>query len=659
MNVRSRLMFKWAKYERNELSREYETGWTWKSMLAILFAGVAVLPLNLYLFLVSGASMAVASTFIVAILFSQLASFLGTRIRKQELFIIYAVSGIVAGNPAAIFLVYRHYYINSYVTRTFMDPYSGRPVPDAIPDWWVPPLDSPANELRSFLHADWLLPYALSFLQFGILVVVSEIALAIMSAHLYIRKEKLPFPLANIGSQMVTTLAERPRDRMYVFTLALSISAAYSFFLYGLPALSLGAYNVQLQFIPTPWLDLTAGFYGIEQFMPGAALGIHTDPIIWATGFLLGLDVLACILIGSLSCWVFGNWVALNYLQDVFPLWAQEWTKGMSLALVWQRSTLRIWSFLQVGFMLALALVTIAPAYKVLARGLGSIGKQKKGFVDSEYPAFWKALAVYIVSVGLSIVVLLICLPDFPIWIAMLAAYGFGTIMTLAGTRSIGETGVVITMPYMWQGTVLLSGYRKIGAWFVYPTIGGTYAPSWVQNLRIAELTETKPMDFFKAYFFGFLVYNFLSLIFVEFYWSIAPIPSSIFPYTLMQWPYQATIDNMWISRQITAKPEVLGMAFLGMSALGIAGQAISRFAGLPFSFAGLVAGTVTIPPIAIAYFLGGLLGQLLIKRFVGEEWWNSYRAILVAGIAAGEGLIVGIFSTFILLFKSVWILPF
>jgi len=650
----------------SQFESKLEKGWTWKSMLALIFAGVAILPLNLYLFLVSGASIAVASTYITAILFTQVASLLGTKIKKQELFIIYTVSGIVAGNPAAIGLIYRHYYLNSFVTRSFIDPYTGKPLSRLIPSWWVPPLDSPANSLRSFFHPDWVIPYSLSFIQFGILVVIQEIALAIMNAHLYIKTEKLPFPLAEIGAQMVITLAERPRDRMNIFTLALLLSSAYSFFLYGLPSLSLGAYNVRLQLIPTPWIDLTTGFFGIEQFLPGAILGIHTDPIIWTTGFLLPLNVLAYMLIGSIACWVFGNWLTLTYFRDLFPSWAQEWTKGMNLALIWQRSTLRVWSFLQVGFMLSLAFITILPAYKVFGRGLKTLLKPKslKGVIvsgadESEYPPFLKVLVIYIFSVGASIVIFHIFVPDFPLWIAILASYGFGTILTLAGTRSIGETGVVITMPYVWQGTVLLSGYQGLGAWFLYPTIGGSLAPSWVQNLKIAELTETKPMDFFKAYFFGFLLYNFFSLFFVQFYWSIAPIPSSVFPFTLMQWPLQATIDNMWISRQIVAKPELLGFAFLGMSAIGIAGQVISKFTGLPFNFAGLVTGTVTIPPFAIAYFLGGLLGQYVIKRSVGEQWWNNYKAVLVAGIAAGEGITVGIFSTFILLFKSVWILPF
>jgi len=67
----------------------------------------------------------------------------------------------------------------------------------------------------------------------------------------------------------------------------------------------------------------------------------------------------------------------------------------------------------------------------------------------------------------------------------------------------------------------------------------------------------------------------------------------------------------------------------------------------------------MTIPPYAISSFVGGLLSKYVLERIFGKERWNSYKAVVIAGFAAGEGLIVGIAAGIIFLSKAAWALPF
>lgn len=340
-------------------SERWTFGFTWRSALALVFSSLALLPVSLYLNLISGASIAGAAIYITVILFVEMSSILGSQLTKQEIFIIFMMAGTTAGSPVFISWVYRQYYVTSFITQTFMDPFTHKPIPDIIPAWWAPLPSSLAYNFRSFIHPDWMLPMVLSLVQFGALWIIQEIALTMICAQIFLEYEKLPFPWADVNNQLITTLTERPKDRMYVFTLTAFASAIYSLLLYGIPTLMQGAFNVSLQVIPFPWVDLTTGFLGIEQVMPGAILGIATDPLAFAGGFLLPLSLTTYILVGSISTWIFGNWIALNYLGDVFPKWVSEWRYGMSLGLVWQRSQIRVWLFPQVAFLLALSALTL------------------------------------------------------------------------------------------------------------------------------------------------------------------------------------------------------------------------------------------------------------------------------------------------------------
>ncbi|MEM1697601.1 MAG: hypothetical protein QXG48_02985, partial [Thermofilaceae archaeon] len=502
-----------ARSSGEPLPIEFKPGFTWRSVLALVIAAAIFLPVNTYLLLVAGASIAGAAVYILVLLFTELSTIIGVSMTKQEITIVFALGGLAAGTASYLGMVLRHYFVTSNLSWSFIDPYSGESLPLVVPSWYAPSALSEAVRFRSFFHRDWIIPLIIVNIQFGLFYVLQEIALAMIYSLIFIEEEKLPFPLAYINAQLITTLSERDPAQLKIFTLSAVGGAVYAAIVYGLPTISLGMFNVPLQIIPIPWFDLTSGYYGIEQFLPGAMFGVATDPISWALGMLLPFKTVASILLGSLSIWVFGNWLATTYLRDQFPLWAQEWREGMNLALVWQRSYLRIWAVPSIGFILALATITIASGWRSFIRTFRALTRVRGGTGASfGYPSLSKIIAMYVIGAYGSVVLFQLLVPDFPLWVSILVP-PLTFAVAAAATHARGETGLSFSVPFLWNMLVLASGYPKCYAWFISPVIGGDSAPSWVETIKVATLTQTKPIDFFKAYALTVVLYNIFSFI--------------------------------------------------------------------------------------------------------------------------------------------------
>jgi len=641
--------------------RILKPGLTYRSALALVFASLVIMPVQLYLILVSGANIASAAVYITVILFTELSFLGGSPLTKQEIFIVYTLAGLAASNPVFIAFVQRKYLVTSPFSWSFIDPFTRKPLPEVIPWWYVPPYNAPSTAIRSFFHPDWVIPMVLSTFQFGVLYIIEEIALTMMLAQYAIEVENLPFPLAQVNSQMIITLTERPKEKMSIFAITATLSGAYALFLYGIPILMFAAFGVSMQLIPFPWIDLTTGYFGVEKIMPGAAYGIATDALAWVTGFILPLNLLVCQFISSIAVWVFGSWLALTYFRGIFPTWAEEWKKGMSLQLVVQRATLRVWVYPQVGIIIALAALTIVFKYKSIIKAFKIFIHPPASIKASGYLSFKTSMLMYFGATSLSIVVFHLFVPDFPIWIAALFSIGLTFFIGIANTRMLGEAATTLTADlagYLWYGSVLLVGYPKVDAMLFSPVIGGGSAAGWVQNIKTAYLTETKPIDFFKAYVIAVILYHIFSIIYVSFMWAIAPIPSSVYPATTIYWPITVINQGMFLTRQITGKPFLIAGSAALFFILGVVGNILNKI-GIPFNIVGLATGTLTLPPFATSSLIGGIIGKYVLQRYIGKEKWNENKAVIVAGVALGEGIIVGIFSAFTMMSKSTWLLPY
>jgi len=637
---------------------EYEPGLTWRSAMALIFGGVAMLPVSIYISLVSGVQMAGPSTYIVAILFNELGAILGQKFRKQEIFIIYAMIGSAMAGMAGVYnpfiqLVFRGYFINYSGTWVFKDPVSGKPLPLVIPDWWAPKYGSSAYMVRSLFQPDWFLPI-------GVLVITAafwalqELSLTMITAYLYVEEEKLPFPFAQISAQMVLTLTESEPYKMKIFTLGALASSIYGLILYALPMVSGGRWTP----IPIPWLDLTSGYYGIERFMPGAFFALATDPTPWVIGFLIPPHVAAYMVMGSVAIWIFGNHLALTTLASFFPEWANEWKIGMNASLIWQRSTIRIWIVPQIMIVVAASILLIIKGRRYYVAAFKALAKLPLTAKRTGYLPLPILLATFLTGSSLSLVLFHIFVPDFPIWIAAVISIGFSFVNAIVATRAIGETGFQLNIQYVWQGAILMSGYKGVEPWFISPAIGGYSVPAWTSSIKAAKLTNTRVIDWFKSYVIAFAIYIVMSLIYVSFLWALAPIPSQVYPYTNITWPINALTQALWASGQILARSDLAIYFFVGMLGIGLIGELIGTFTPIPFSLIGLSTGTLMLPAYAIPFLVGSIIGNYIIRNHVGNEWWQQYRSILVASILAGMGIIISISAALVMVIRATWILP-
>jgi len=84
----------------------------------------------------------------------------------------------------------------------------------------------------------------------------------------------------------------------------------------------------------------------------------------------------------------------------------------------------------------------------------------------------------------------------------------------------------------------------------------------------------------------------------------------------------------------------------------------MGKFTPIPFSLIGLVTGTIMLPAYAVPYLIGSVLGNYVIRRHVGDEWWSNYRSVIVAGILCGMGIMIAISASAVMIMKATWILP-
>jgi len=649
-----------------EESGVLESGFNWKTILAVLFETAVIIPISLYLYLLSGAYFAFGAIFVTAILFSEISRIVGVPLRKQELFLIYAVAGEItiitsaAGTPVLVF-IWRRYFMESFISWAFIDPLTGQPLPKAVPSWWAPPIGSEAYHARSLFLNDWILPISIA-LVFSLFLFIQEIGLSSFCGILYLEREPLPFPWARVDAQMCITLAERPAERYKVFMVSTVAGIIYSIILYGIPTVT-GMIGAPLMIIPIPWVDLTTGVLGVEKIMPGALFGIATDPISYVTGFILPLGVVSWMLVGSLGVWTFGNWLALTTWSSYFPDWANEWTRGMALAIAYQRSTLRVWIGPQFGFTLAAAAYVSAKSGRGIVRMFRTMaqrGGKGEGTLRMGYLSLTKSLLLYLIGGVGSIAIVYCLIPDFPMTIVIAISLGVSLVLGIFLTRALAETGVQPSIPYLWQGVVLMSGYEGLAPWFAPAPVAGLVAtPRWANRMAGCIYTETRPLDFFKALIIGSVMVIIFSFVYLSIFWLIGPIPSSLYPATLIYWPLEVLSTGFWASRQITAfNPAVIAWPFGITLAIAIIFDVLGRFTAIPFSLMGLLTGFLQIPPFSVATFMGALLGNFGLKRFFKEKW-DVYRSLLAAGIVTGVGITAGVSSAIVMITKAGWILPY
>ena len=637
----------------------FKPGLTWRSLLALITAVLIVVPASIYLSMVSGGTLALASAFIIAIIFSEVARMFAAPLTKQELFITYEAASVVAaasaGTISVFWIIFRLFYATNPMSWAFK--IDGTPIPLRIPPWLAPPPPpigrSTAYYARTLFHPDLFLPEVV-FLTFTGLFLVAEIAMLMMMSYAFVEVERLPFPISRIDASLVETLSERDPELVRSFTLSIYPGAVYGILLIALPLLA------GIRFIPMPWYDLT---FLTEPYIPGALIGVATDLTPWIFGLLVPLNAGVGMLLGSVATWVFGNYLFLTQFRDVFPEWVAEYRSGLGLALLWQRSFFRVWFAPQIGFTLGLAAVAFFRFRRGIIRAFKALIEAARIPPEKRlYPPITVLLAMYLTGTVTSALLHWYLTATtgvpFPLWISLAYSVGLSLVLGVAMTTAMGETGFTITLPYVWHTIVYFSGYNDYPGWVIAPVLAGTAAPYWTNMVKAAYLTETRPIDLVKAIVIALVLTQAVGIISLDFYWRVAPIPSSAYPFVLIDWARIAIGDSLLITRAIRIDPGVLAAsAAIGAGIVG-AFDYLHSALGVPLSGPGFVVGTTTLPPYAIAIFTGSLIGDVVAPRVFGRERWSRIRGAVAAGVLMGYGIVIGFTIAAAFIMKAGWIWP-
>src|SRR5438045_3604059 len=228
----------------------WEDGFGFKAMIGAVFVGVLMTPASMYMGLVMGADIGPAAQWVTIILFIEVARRSFTTLSRPEIYVLYYMAGasLVSGSG----LLWNQFIVQSESFRQFG-------LADKIPPW-VAPSSPEVLGTRSFFHPAWVTPVALMAL--GMLIQrVDHFGLGYIMYRLTSDVERLPFPMAPVGAQGITALADasggRETWRWRVFSFGAMLGMGFAVVYLALPAISGAFLPEPISIFPLPFKDLT------------------------------------------------------------------------------------------------------------------------------------------------------------------------------------------------------------------------------------------------------------------------------------------------------------------------------------------------------------------------------------------------------------------
>ena len=636
----------------------FADGFSSRTVVGALFVAIVMMPGAIYIGLVAGQSLGGAAEWVTIILFAELARRSFTQLRRQEIYILfYVASGVAAaaagaGGPFAT-LIWDQYLKQAPETST---------IAANIPDWVVPSITSPAMQNRNLAHVDWwwshssgiLSPVMLIFFGY-VLGRLGYFGFGYLLFRLTSDRERLPFPLAPIGAEGATALAEstertesgKPADswRRRVFSVGAACGIVFGCVYILVPVVTGLFLSKQVTILPIPFADFTSN---VENILPGSLVTISFE----AGLLLLGMVLPFRIVVGAFVAMFLTNLIG-NPLLVKCGL-AKHWQPGSTMLVNQMLLGYDFWISAGIGIALAVFAVGAWAVAKTLFGGKPEATAQAEpAHVPGDPPyrtasrergdfPIWLALLLFVISAAVPCIICAKLVPDFPVWIVALFAFVWSPLQSYITARLTGLTGQGIGIPYLMQTVFIASGYKKVDIWFApvpFYDYGGA-----AQRFRELELTRTKFTSVIKAEVLMLPVVWISSFVFWWFFWHIQQIPSSSLPFVARMWPVAARQTYIMLTANSghhsllmeALKPEIIG----GAAGIGLVAYILMAAVGLPLEFFyGFISGMGVPSHVEINAFIGALLGRYYFSRKFGTERWTRYVPVVAAGFACGAGL--------------------
>ncbi|MFC1516400.1 peptide transporter [Thermodesulfobacteriota bacterium] len=628
----------------------FEEGFSWKTVVGAVFIGFLMMPGSMYLQLVIGSGIGPAARWVTIILFAEIAKRSYTELKQQEIFLLYYMAGAALASPFQG-LLWNQYLVQSDAARMLG-------LVEFIPAWVAPSLDSMSLVERTFFHRDWMIPILL-LVGAQIIQRIDHFGLGYSLYRITSDVEKLPFPMAPVGALGTMALAESTEEKQKswkwrVFSIGGVIGLLFGSIYVLLPIVSGLLFAEPIRLIPIPWVELTRHTEGV---LPAVATGIQLDIGLIFIGMVLPFWAVIGGLVG-LMITVVAN--PILYKQGIL----HRWHLGMGTVDTIFANNFDFYMSFGIGLGLSIAAIGI---WSVLRSFGKSNGNQRGSWKDLFHPPpgrgdfnFWISIGIYVASTLAYVGLCVWLVPNFP-WIFFLG-YGFiyTPLISYITARMEGIAGQFVSLPLVREASFIAGakyfGYQGIEIWYA-PIPIHNYGEATV-HFRQIELTGTSIRGIIKAEIVVFPVVMISSLLFSQFIWRLAPIPSSSYPYAQELWHLQAL--NTLLMQTSTLEGNSLffqalkGSYVLSGLGFGVVTYALLSFFGLPILLIyGVVRGLgQSAPHGLILEVFGAMLGRFFFLKRYGAMW-RQYAPVLLAGFSCGMGL-TGMFAMgFALILKS------
>jgi len=616
----------------------FEEGFGWQTVAGAIMMGFLMMPGSMYLDLVMGQSLGPAARWVTVILFLEVAKRSFKTLKQQEVFVLFYMAGMIMSSPFSG-LLWNQFLVQSDAARAFG-------VTEQIPSWVAPQPAVIAEAGRTFFTGAWA-PALLLVVVGQILARIDHWGLGYVLYRITSDVERLPFPMAPVGAMGSIALAESTTGaetwRWRCFTIGSMLGLGFGVLYVGIPSITGALFAEPMFLLPIPWAELTPR---TERVLPAVATGFTFDMGL----FMVGMVMPFWAVMGELFGFLFT--AAANpilYHHNVLTTWHE----GMRTVETLFANSLDFYLSFGIGISFAIAVVGFYKVHVSFRQGVGrtttggeggSIRKSLRRHPGRGDLDCWVAGLIYVASTVGYIALCRALVPGFP-WL-FFVCYGFlyTPLISYVTARMEGLAGQVVAIPMVREASFILSGYKGAAIWFA-PIPIHNYGPMTV-GFRQIELTGTKLGSIIKTEVIVFPIIMVASILFSQFLWSLAPIPSASYPYAQEFWELNALNQCLVVTSTTGGNSpffEALKFPVVGYGlAFGLGLFGLLSYFGLPTLLVyGAVRGLGQSMPHGIFLMgLGAVVGRYHFEKRYTTPQWRRYAPVLLAGFSCGVGLI-------------------
>ena len=637
-----------------EVPATFDEGLTLASFLGTLFVALVMVPGALYMELVAGAGIGGAAQWVTVLLFVEVAKRANAKLNRAQLFILFYMAGMVMSTN-----VWNTPLFTQFLVRSDAAVSTG--VANDIPHWVAPPnLDSLP---RTFLAKAWL-PFIGLMLFREIMGRLSSAILGYGLFRVTSDVEDLPFPMAPVGAQGIVAIADQVDGsartsgasvRWRMFCVGCGVGMVFGLVYMALPTITGAFFSHPLQIFQIPFADFTPY---TQKFLPAVATGYSFD----LGNVILGMTLPFWSMVGSFVGLLFTFVMnPILYLAGRMP----TWNEGDTTVVTLFANNVDFYFSFQIGISLAIAVFGIWIAFRTMRKGRANASSRRRAEEVKAHAAarghipdalvlatYAFACTAYILMCGW-----LIGWHRGVMVVLLFFAFLYTPLISYVTARLEGLAGQVIEIPFITEISFILSGYTGAKIWFL-PIPKANYGVQ-VVSYKQAELLGCKFGSVWKAQLLLFPIIILSSLFFSSFIWSLAEIPSAVYPYTEKIWDLTAKNTCLIYSATLgeySQFSEALGWGrFLaGFGSAGAVMGLLGWFGAPTMLFFGVVRGLgQTAPHTVVPNFLGALIGKFYFERRYKREW-RKMIPVVSSGFFVGTGLISILSVGFVFLAKAV-----